>query len=163
MTKSLPKNVFWFLRRALILALPTHKNLKTWNLIPKEFCPLCAGNTHTQHHILNNCSAAANQNHYLWRHNCVLNCIVYYFSSIITNTRRLYADLPGHGGTDNLFTSNKRPDIVFATVSKMYIIELTVCFETNFISSRDYKITVGICSFKGELYRTKQRCATDFH
>ena len=49
--KSLPKNLFCFLRRALILALPTNKNLKTWNLIPKEFCPLCAGNTHTQHHI----------------------------------------------------------------------------------------------------------------
>ncbi len=139
--KSLPKNVFCFLRRALILALPTNKNLKTWNLIPKEFCPLCAGNTHTQHHILNNCSAAANQNRYLWRHNSVLNCIVYYLSSIITNTRRLYADLPGHEGTDNLFTSNKRPDLVFGTVSKIYIIELTVCFETNLISSRDYKIS----------------------
>ncbi len=139
--KSLPKNVFCFLRRALILALPTNKNLKTWNLIPEEFCPLCAGNTHTQHHILNNCSAAANQNRYLWRHNSVLNCIVYYLSSIITNTRRLYADLPGHEGTDNLFTSNKRPDLVFATVSKIYIIELTVCFETNLISSRDYKIS----------------------
>ncbi len=60
---------------------------------------------------------------------------------IIINTRRLYADLPGHEGTDNLFTSNKRPDLVFATVSKIYIIELTVCFETNLISSRDYKIS----------------------
>ena len=77
----------------------------------------------------------------MWRHNSVLNCIVYYLSSIITNTRRLYADLPGHEGTDNLFTSNKRPDLVFATVSKIYIIELTVCFETNLISSRDYKIS----------------------
>ncbi len=163
-TKSLPKNVFCFLRRALILALPTHKNLKTWNLIPiRSFCRLCAGNTRTQHHILNNCSAADNQNRYLWRHNSVQNCIVYYFSSIITNTKRLHPDLPGYEGTDNFFTSNKRPDIVFATASKMYMIELTVCFETNLISSRDYKIIVGICSFKGELYRTKQRCATDFH
>ncbi len=35
--KSLPKNVFCFLRRALILALPTNKNLKTWNLILRSF------------------------------------------------------------------------------------------------------------------------------
>ena len=138
--KSLPKNLFCFVRRALILALSTNKNLKTWNLIPKEFCPLCAGNIHTQHHILNNCRAAADQNRYLWRHNSVLNCIVYYLSSIIASTRRLYAELPGYESTEGLFTSNKRPDLAFATVSKMYIIELTVCFETNLISSREYKV-----------------------
>ena len=44
---SLPRNVFSFLRRALILALPTNKNLKTWNLIPTKFCPLCKGDVHT--------------------------------------------------------------------------------------------------------------------
>ena len=45
-----------------------------------------------------------------------------------------------YGSTEGLFTSNKLPDLAFATVSKMYIIELTVCFETNLISSREYKV-----------------------
>lgn len=137
--KSLPRNLFSFLRRALILALPTNKNLKTWNLIPKEFCPLCKGDIHTQHHILNNCPVAANQQRYLWRHNSVLNCIIYYLSSRLTTNMRLYVDIPGNESTDALFTGGQRPDLVLDTTRKLFVVELTVCFETNLLKSRNYK------------------------
>ena len=136
---NVPKNIFAFLRRALILALPTNKNLKTWNLIDKEECPLCNGSVHTQHHILNNCSAAANQHRYLWRHNSVLNTIVYYLMSILDSTMKLYVDIPGYQPPDEIFSTGSRPDIVLETKDTMYVIELTVCFETNLQKSRHYK------------------------
>ena len=136
---SLPKNIFSFLRRALILSLPTNKNLKTWNLIPKEFCPLCNGNVHTQHHILKNCPTSANQLRYLWRHNSVLNCMVYYISSVLSSSMKLYVDIPGYESADALFTCTQRPDMVLVTSEKISIIELTVSFETNLLKSRTYK------------------------
>ena len=39
-----------------------------------------------------------------------------------------------------LFTSGSRPDLIFETSNTYYAIELTVCFETNLISSREYKM-----------------------
>ena len=136
---NLPKNIFSFLRRAMILALPTNKNLKTWNLIPTESCPLCNGSVHTQHHILSNCNAAATQHRYLWRHNSVLNTIVYYLMSILDASMKLYVDIPGYRSPEDLFTSGSRPDLVLETSSCIFALELTVCFETNLLASREYK------------------------
>ena len=136
----LPNNYFSFLRRALILALPTNKNLKTWNLIPVESCTLCKGSVHTQHHILSNCNAAANQHRYLWRHNSVLNTIVYYLISIIDSSMKLHVDIPGYRTPEDLFTSGNRPDLVLETETCIFALELTICFETNLVKSREYKI-----------------------
>ena len=126
-----------FLRRAMILLLSTNKNLKTWNLIPREFCPLCSGDVHTHHHIFNNCSAAANQHRYTWWHNSVLNCIIHHLSPVLTDSTGLFVEIPGF---DGLFTCAQSPDLVLTTSLKTLIIELTVCFETNLIKSRDYKV-----------------------
>ena len=54
---------------------------------------------------------------------------------------KLYVDIPGHFNTDLLFSCPQRPDIVLVTSLKMYIIELTICFETNLKKSREYKST----------------------
>ena len=132
----LPKNIFSFLRRAVILALPTNANLKTWNMIPSEFCPLCKRTVHTQHHILNHCKAAADQQ----RHNSVLNTIMYQLSQILTETMKLYVDIPGFKNTDDLFESGHRPDLVLETNETITVLELTICFETNLHKSREYKI-----------------------
>ena len=139
MAEYLPKNIYSFLRRALILALPTMKNLATWNLINDDTCPLCNQKPQTQHHILNNCSAAANQHRYLWRHNSVLNTMVYYLSSTINATNKIYVDIPGFLNTDSLFMSGHRPDLVFETKDEYFVIELTICFETNLYKSRQRK------------------------
>ena len=140
LANNLPKNIYSFLRRAMILALPTNKNLKTWNLIPTEYCPLCNGSVNTQHHILNNCTAAANQHRYLWRHNSVLNTIVYYLMSILDSSMRLYVDIPGYLSPEDLFVSGSRPDLVLVTSDCIFALELTVCFETNLVKSREYKV-----------------------
>ena len=72
--------------------------------------------------------------------NSVLNCIMYYLSSILTTNMKLYVDIPGNESTDALpLTCGQRPDLVLATTSKLFILELTVCFETNLLKSRNYK------------------------
>ena len=53
---------------------------------------------------------------------------------------RLYVDIAGYEYPDTLFTSSQRPDLVLVTPQKITIIELTVCFETNLIKSRTYKV-----------------------
>ena len=52
---------------------------------------------------------------------------------------RLYVDIPGNESTDASFTCGQRPDLVLATTSKLFILELAVCFETNLLKSRNYK------------------------
>ena len=62
------------------------------------------------------------------------------YSSILSTSTRLYVDIPGYENADALFTCNQRPDLVLVTSHKICIIELIVCFETNLIESRNYKI-----------------------
>ena len=64
---------------------------------------------------------------------------MYYLSSILTTNMRLYVDIPGNESTDALFICAQRPDLLLATTSKLFILELTVCFETNLLKSRNYK------------------------
>ena len=128
-----------FLRRAILLSLPTKKNLKTWNLIQDNICPLCKAKPQTQHHLLNNCNVAANEHRYLWRHNSVLNCIIYHLASITNTTRKIFVDLPGFENIDQLFENGHRPDLVIVTPEKTVAVELTICFETNLIKSKHFK------------------------
>ena len=44
----MPPNIFSFCRRALILALPTKANLKTWNILNNNVCSLCEKPTQAQ-------------------------------------------------------------------------------------------------------------------
>ena len=138
-SSKLPQNIFSFLRRAILLSLPTKKNLKTWNLIQDDICPLCKAKPQTQHHLLNNCNVAANEHRYLWRHNSVLNCIIYHLASITNTTRKIFVDLPGFENTDQLFENGHRPDLVIVTPEKTVAVELTICFETNLIKSKHFK------------------------
>mgnify|MGYP001794852232 FL=1 len=137
-SSKLPKNIFSFCRRGLILALPTNSNLKTWNTIPSNTCSLCKEKSETQHHILNNCIVAVNQGRYNWRHDSILNTLFHHLSVLLTNGYRIYIDLPGYNSSSCLFKSY-RPDIVIVKDNTAVVIELTVCFETNLIKSRKYK------------------------
>ena len=134
----MPANIFSFCRRALILALPTKVNLKTWNILDDNLCSLCRVKCETQHHILNNCTVAVNQHRMTWRHDSVLYSIIYYLQALVTKGYTLFADLPGYQNPGYVF-ENLRPDIVLCYRNIVYAIELTICFETNFEKSREYK------------------------
>ena len=51
----------------------------------------------------------------------------------------VFVDLIGYRSPSELFKSS-RPDLVIVKNNELTIIELTCCFETNIIKSRDYKI-----------------------
>ena len=53
-------------------------------------------------------------------------------------TYKLFVDIEGYDNPGSLFRSC-RPDIVLLKNDMLYVIELTICFETNFIKSREYK------------------------
>lgn len=135
----MPTNIFNFCRRAIILALPTKANLKSWNLANTNICSLCNQKTQTQHHILNNCSRGADEKRYTWRHDSVLHTMAYHLERITTKGYKLFVDIPEYDTPGNLFTS-QRPDIAFKKGNDVYVVELTICFETNFEKSRNFKM-----------------------
>ena len=137
--KWLPDSIFSFCRRYLILALPTKCNLKTWNLTTSNICSLCNKKSETLHHIVSNCSISANEGRFTWRHNSVLYTILSHVNPIVNDGYLIYADIEGYANPGSLFRS-VRPDIVIVKDKKYFIIELTVCFETNLIKSHEYKI-----------------------
>ena len=53
----------------------------------------------------------------------------------------LYVDLPNqcYKQCADLF-KGFRPDMAFVSNHKVYVLELTVCHETNMVNSRDYKV-----------------------
>jgi hypothetical protein len=63
----------------------------------------------------------------------------------------MFADLPGFLQTSDLFNS-LRPDLAIRKGNKVCVIELTICHETNLITSKTYKEAkyVNIENYKSE-------------
>ena len=134
----LPDSIFNFCRKYIILALPTKCNLKIWNQCADNLCRLCNEKSETLHHIVSNCATAAKENRYTWRHNSVIYTIMAHLSALTSNGYSLYADIEGYSNPASLFNAI-RPDIVLIKDDVYHVIELTVCFETNLLSSHEYK------------------------
>ena len=79
--------------------------------------------------------------HYLerftWRHNSVLNFIASSLKPIDNTT--LYADLDDFKNPSIITGDNYRPDLVFKTSGTLFILELTVGFESNLINNVERK------------------------
>ena len=71
-----------------------------------------------------------NEGRYTWRHDSALSFIAQTLQSI--KPAKLYADLPGYLSPCTITGDSLRPDILLSTADNtLYIIELTVGFETN--------------------------------
>ena len=77
---------------------------------------------------------------YTVKHNEVLSLLINWLWSCLAADLLIYADLPGSDivPVGDLFNSF-RPDIAVADDNSICTLELTVCHETNLISSRNYK------------------------
>ena len=119
--------------------LPTLKNLKMWGCATTDLCPRC-GACQSNKHVLSNCSSPDALNMYLDRHNRILKLIVNWILSKISSPAIVYSDLtiPTRHISD-LFVGH-RPDMAIVLPSKIIVGELTVCHETNLVSSRNFKI-----------------------
>ena len=136
---KLPESIFNFCRRYLILALPTKRNLKTWNMSPSDMCSLCEEKPETLHHIVSNCKTSTEESRYTWRHNSVLYTIVSHLSSLVQENCVLCVDIEGYKNPSVLF-NNIRPDIVLVIGNVYHVIKLTVYFEMNLLKSHNYKM-----------------------
>ena len=137
MTSRMPKNMYSFGRRALIFSLPNKSNLNRWKVANDNLCPHCQ-KAQTQLHVLSNRSAALTQGRYTWRHNSVLLTIADYLAPLVGRAISLFVDIDGYSNLATCFRTT-RLDVVLVDHDKMIVMELTVCFETNSIESREYK------------------------
>ena len=70
----------------------------------------------------------------------MLSLLIGWLKSVVAGTQIIYADLSEANvlPVTDLF-NNYRPDIAIADSNSICTLELTVCHETNEVSSRDYK------------------------
>ena len=126
---KLPANIFNFSIKYLNNTLATRKNLHLWNLSTTSDCSFCL-QPESLLHIVAGCKKYLNEGRYTWRHDSALSFIAQTLQSI--KPAKLYADLPGYLSPCTITGDSLRPDILLSTADNtLYIIELTVGFETN--------------------------------
>ena len=88
-------------------------------------------------HIISGCKAYLNEGRFTWRHDSVLNFIASNLTSV--QRSKLYVDLPGFITPSVITGDELRPDLVFEIENNLYILELTVGYETNLNSNSERK------------------------
>ena len=90
--------------------------------------------------MLSNCSYSNVLKRYLEKHSTVLSLLANWFKSHRLNNCILFADIPGscYKQTQELFVG-VRPDTAIMKDQEILAVELTICHETNFESSKHYK------------------------
>ncbi len=141
---NLPKNTVKFLLNSVLDNLPTNSNLMRWGKRSNSKCEQCSHHD-TLLHILNNCPAMLKDGRYTWRHNSVLSHMFTLAQNLSKETDWIsHSDLPGHNNNCGISTvptyicvTTQIPDIVMINRPHKIamLIELTVCFETNFEKS----------------------------
>ena len=96
--------------------------------------PLCHENQSLLH-VLNNCRAARDYRRYNIRHDSILSAITETVSRNIPQTTSMTADISDtYEFPHHIIPTDLRPDLVWwdDTHKSITLVELTVCFETNF-------------------------------
>ena len=123
--------------------LPHNSNLGKWyRRSCTDQCKLC-GKKQTLLHVLNNCEVALNLCCYNTRHDYILLLIVTAAQAYGSASYQLAADLPEdqYHFPSHITPTDLLPDIVLWSDSQqtLNIIELTVCYETEFEDAADQK------------------------
>ena len=126
---SLPKNIFNFTVRYLNNRLANRTNLHRWKLSSSPDCSFCL-KPKSLLHILAGYKSYLEDGRYTWRHDSALHFIESTLQCIKSST--MYADLPVFLSPCIVTGDHLRPDMFISIGSAtIYIIELTVKFETN--------------------------------
>ena len=133
----MPKNIFNFSLKYLTNTLATRKNLFKWSIGQSSAYSFCL-QTETLQHIVSSCKSYLDQGRYTWRHDSVLNFIANSLSALPSCS--IYADLPAFLSPSLVTGDSLRPDLLLITKNKtLYILELTIGFETNIQVNSDRK------------------------
>ena len=135
----MPINIFNYTIKYLNNSLPTRKNLHKRSLFNSPSCSLCL-QQETLPHIVSSCKSYLDNGRYTWRHNSVLLAIAKSLSSLQHCT--LFTDLPSFASPSLITGESLRPDLVLISQDKtLYLLELTVGFETNILINSKRKST----------------------
>jgi hypothetical protein len=132
--QALPEDQLKFAINAAVDVLPHNANLHLWKKKNDPLCPLCHENQ-TLLHILNNCRVARDLRRYNLRHDLILKAIADVVSCNIPSTTTLTADISdSYTFPLHIVTTDLRPDLIWWDDfhKSLTLVELTVCFETNF-------------------------------
>ena len=126
---KLPANIFSFSIKYLSNTLRTRKNLHLWNLSTNSDCSVCL-QPESFLHVVAGCKTYLNDGRFTRRYNSALKFLAQTLQSI--RSAKLYVDLPGYLSPCIITGNRLHQDILFSTADNiLYIIELTVGFETN--------------------------------
>ena len=136
----MPKNIFNFMITYLNNTLGTRKNLFKWSLSDSPSCSFCLFPVETLQHVVSSCRSYLEDGRYTCRDNSVLLFIAKSFSSI--QHCLVYADLPFFPSPSLITGDSLRPDLaLIAPDNSLYVLELTVGFETNIAINGNRKAT----------------------
>ena len=122
----LPANIVNFTTRYLNYTLATKKNLSLWDFSATSDCSFVVSLSHS--FILSLVATRIKMKGVL--HNSALNFLTEALQTV--QYAKLYVDLPGYLSPCIITGNNLRPDILLSTADNiLYIIELTVAFESN--------------------------------
>ena len=131
---ALPEDQLKFAINAAVDVLPHNANLYLWKKRRDPSCPLCHKNQSLLH-VLNNCSVARDSRRYNVRHDAVLSIITESVRHNIPLTTTMTADISDtYEFPNHIIPTDLQPDLVWwdEVHKSITLVELTVCFETNF-------------------------------
>lgn len=142
--QKLPPECIKFALNSAQDTLPRNVNLAIWrsgaNL--SNCCKLC-GQKQTLLHVLNHCQKALQLRRFNERHDRVLHVIANFLMEHYPESFRLIADLPNHTYhfPSAIASTDLRVDLVLwsEALKKVTLVELTVCYETNFVDAKQRK------------------------
>ena len=134
--QQLPRNIYSFVNRYLSNTLANATNAVKWGLTKSPMCILCDQNQ-TLGHVMGACEVALHQKRYNWRHDSVLMNIIKTISSLPATD--IFCDIEGFSNPSAITGFTERPDIVVRQREKLFVLELTVGFETNLVKNFERK------------------------
>ena len=136
---NMPRNIFNFIVKYINNTLPTKKNLCKWPLSPTSACSFCL-QFETLQHVVSSCKSYLQDGRYTWCHNSVLLHFAETLSSVANST--LYSGVLFFPSPSLITGDSLRPDLVLVSCSScIYLLEVTVGFESNIRINRDCKST----------------------
>ena len=130
---NLPRNIYNFTVRYLNNTLANATNCFIWKTKSSPFCHYCS-NRQTLGHVVGGCQTFLQEKTSTWRHYSVLQNIA---SSIPRdNLTELFVDLVGFQSPSIITGDQKRPDLIIRKNDILWILELSVGFETNIEKKR---------------------------
>ena len=133
---KLPRGIYSFVIRYLNNTLPNASNTFKWKISTSPYCPNC-NLLQSLGHVVSGCSISLNEKRYNWRHDSFLLNL----ASIIPRNplTSLYCDIPGFSSPSIVTGERYRPDMIIRKGNILWLIELTIGFETNILKNLQRK------------------------